>query len=55
MGVKHIISDFTGFKDYVKAQEFYSAKQLKKQYLKDHPDIDISYNAFLQTLRRIKC
>ena len=54
VGVKHIISDFTGFKDYVKAQEFYTAKQLKKQYLKHYPDIEISYNAFLQTLRRIK-
>ena len=25
-----------------------------QQYLKDHPDINISYNAFLETLRRIK-
>nr|WP_313423357.1 helix-turn-helix domain-containing protein [Moraxella sp.] len=47
VGVKHIISDFKGFKDYVKAQEFYTAKQLRGQHLKDHPDIDISYNAFL--------
>lgn len=47
MDVKHIISDFTGFKDYVKAQEFDTAKQLRGQHLKDHPNIDISYNAFL--------
>ena len=47
VGVKHIISDFKGFKDYVKAQEFYTAKKLRGQHLKDHPDIDISYNAFL--------
>lgn len=54
VGVKHIITDLTAFEDYVKLQEFDTAKQLREQYLKDHPDINISYNAFLQTLRRIK-
>ena len=54
VGVKHIITDLTAFEDYVKPQEFDTAKQLREQYLKDHPDIDISYNAFLETLRRIK-
>ena len=54
MGVKHIITDLTAFEDYVKSQEFDTAKQLREQYLKDHPDVSISYNAFLETLRRIK-
>ena len=54
VGVKHIITDLTAFEDYVKSQEFDTAKQLREQYLKDHPDVSISYNAFLQTLHRIK-
>ena len=54
VGVKHIITDLTAFEDYVKSQEFDTAKQLREQYLKDHPDVSISYNAFLETLRRIK-
>ena len=54
VGVKHIITDLIAFESYVNAQEFDTAKQLREQYLKDHPDINISYNAFLQTLRRIK-
>ena len=54
VGVKHIITDLTAFEDYVKLQEFDTAKQLREQYLKDHPDVSISYNAFLETLRRIK-
>ncbi|ECM9634403.1 helix-turn-helix domain-containing protein, partial [Salmonella enterica subsp. enterica serovar Enteritidis] len=54
VGVKHIITDLIAFEDYVNAQEFDTAKQLREQYLKDHPDINISYNAFLETLRRIK-
>ena len=54
VGVKHIITDLTAFEDYVKSQEFDTAKQLREQYLKDHPDVGISYNAFLETLRRIK-
>ena len=54
VGVKHIITDLVAFEIYVNAQEFDTTKQLREQYLKDHPDINISYNAFLQTLRRIK-
>ncbi|WP_290002736.1 helix-turn-helix domain-containing protein [Faucicola atlantae] len=54
VGVKHIITDLTNLENYVKSQEFDTAKQLREQYLKDHPDVDISYNAFLETLRRIK-
>ena len=54
VGVKHIITELTNFENYVKSQEFDTAKQHREQYLKDHPDVDISYNAFLETLRRIK-
>jgi pterin-4a-carbinolamine dehydratase len=54
IGVKHIITDLIAFESYVNTQEFDTAKQLREQYLKDHPDINISYNAFLETLRRIK-
>ena len=54
VGVKHIITDLVAFENYVKSQEFDTAKQLREQYLKDHPDVSISYNAFLQTLHRIK-
>ena len=39
--------------EYVKSQEFDTAKQLREQYLKDHPDVRISYNAFVDTLHRI--
>ncbi len=46
VGVKHIITDLTAFEDYVKPQEFDTAKQLREQYLKDHPDIDISIMPF---------
>lgn len=53
VGVKHIITDLTAFENYVKSQKFDTAKQLRKQYLKDHADVSISYNAFLQTLHRI--
>ncbi|MFB2578053.1 MULTISPECIES: helix-turn-helix domain-containing protein [unclassified Acinetobacter] len=52
-GVKPIITDLVAFEDYVKSQEFDTAKQLREQYLKDHPDINISYNAFVTTLHRI--
>ena len=54
VGVKHIITDLDAFENYVKSKEFDTAKQLREQYLKDHPDVSISYNAFLQTLHRIK-
>ena len=52
-GVKHIITDLIAFEQYVKSQEFDTAKQLREQYLKDHPDVSISYNAFVDTLHRI--
>ncbi len=52
-GVKHIITDLIAFEQYVKSQEFDTAKQLREQYLKDHPDVRISYNAFVDTLHRI--
>lgn len=54
VGVKHIITDLTAFEDYITSKEFDTAKQLREQYLKDHPKVNISYNAFLETLRRIK-
>ena len=41
VGVKHIITDLVAFEDYVKSQEFDTAKQLREQYLKDHPDVGI--------------
>lgn len=53
VGVKHIITDLVAFEEYVAKQEFDTAKQLREQYLKDHPNTQISYNAFLETLRRI--
>jgi pterin-4a-carbinolamine dehydratase len=52
-GVKHIITDLDSFERYVKAKQFNTAKQLREQYLKDHPDVSISYNAFVDTLHRI--
>ena len=52
-GVKHIITDLDSFERYVKAKQFDTAKQLREQYLKDHPDVSISYNAFVDTLHRI--
>lgn len=52
-GVKYIITDLVAFEEYVKSQTFNTAKQLRQQYLKDHLDITISYNAFLDTLHRI--
>ncbi|MBD3726536.1 MAG: helix-turn-helix domain-containing protein [Moraxella osloensis] len=52
-GVKHIITDLDSFERYVKSKQFNTAKQLREQYLKDHPDVSISYNAFVDTLHRI--
>lgn len=52
-GVKHIITDLVAFEAYVQSQSFDTAKQLRTQYLKDHPDVSISYNAFVDTLHRI--
>ena len=52
-GVKHIITDLVAFEAYVQSQSFDTAKQLRVQYLKDHPDVSISYNAFVDTLHRI--
>ena len=53
VGVKHIISDLEAFEKYVRSQQFDTAKQLREQYLLDHPDVSISYNAFRETLHRI--
>ena len=53
VGVRPIITDLIAFEQYVKSKEFDTAKQLREQYLKDHPDVSISYNAFVDTLHRI--
>lgn len=53
VGVKPIITDLQAFEQYIKQQEFDTAKQLREKYLKDHPNTNISYNAFLETLHRI--
>lgn len=53
VGVKHIITDLVAFEEYIKTKQFDTAKQLRQQYLSDHPDTHISYNAFLETLHRI--
>ncbi|VXB14915.1 hypothetical protein ENHYD8BJ_140058 [Enhydrobacter sp. 8BJ] len=50
---EYYITDLIAFEQYVKSQEFDTAKQLREQYLKDHPDVRISYNAFVDTLHRI--
>ncbi|OBX61164.1 hypothetical protein A9299_11815, partial [Moraxella osloensis] len=43
VGVKHIITDLIAFEDYVKSQEFDTAKQLREQYLKDHPGVSTEF------------
>ena len=52
-GVKHIIADIVNFEAYIKTQCFDTAKYLRQQYLKDHPDVTISYNTFVDTLNHI--
>lgn len=53
VGVKYIITDLVAFENYVKSKPFDTAKQLREQYLLDHPDVSISYNTFRVTLHRI--